>query len=92
MSVQLDEIIGWTWFTPKGDSTFGVVIIQNFVGERKAYIGYIYVKEQEEQLDAVHIANTGAKFPIEEAISLLKKQGHRNLKCKYNKETADLWK
>ena len=80
MSVQLNQILGYTFFTDT-KSTFAIVLIESMgVGIRKenlkAYIGNC--AGGDEKTDIYHVANNGARFPVQEAISILKKSGNYN--------------
>jgi hypothetical protein len=56
------KILGSVWFTPAGNmGVIGVVRVQNEMGLIKYYIGTAYGVDEE--TDAEHIANYGAKFP-----------------------------
>ena len=67
------KIVGKTWFTEMGSTRpIGVVIIETEIGqsvfERKAYIGTAFGVN--EMADARHIAERGAKFPVDMAEKL----------------------
>jgi len=64
------ELLGWVWFTSR--ATVGIVVCKNEV-EEKAYIAG--VSGHNENADINDIMNWGAKFPLEEAISLINRSG-----------------
>ena len=62
------KIVGTCWFNEMGSHRpIGVVIVENEF-ERKAYIGTAYGIN--ELADATHIADRGAKFPLDMAEKL----------------------
>lgn len=65
-------ILGYCWFS--GVDNVGIVYgIDNITNEKKAYIGIAVGLN--EDADINHIAEYGAHFPIDEAISLCEKCG-----------------
>jgi hypothetical protein len=65
----MQKVISSVWFTPMGGSQIGIVIIDNGF-EEKAYIGN-GGPDNTQDLDEQHIAETGAKFPLNVAKQLM---------------------
>lgn len=64
------KILNKIWFTEMGSvNPIGIVIIQNEIGEEKAYIGTGSGHNEED--DAKKIAEQGAKFPLNAAKLLI---------------------
>lgn len=71
----MKHIIGHAWFT--GKNTIGIIVIfSTEYGEFKSYIGNGIGKDEEEDLQ--EIANYGSKFPLKEALSIIKEKGNIN--------------
>lgn len=89
MSYQSDQILGWCWFTDR-KGTIGIVCCQSNRDQRYSYKGYIAtVTGASKGIDALYVANCGAKFPAEEAISLIKKKGEINQRFHDNTLTVE---
>ena len=56
----MKKIIDATWFTDQSGNCIGIVVIENSVGERKAYIGV--ASGWDEKKDEQSIADYGAPF------------------------------
>ena len=67
----MKHIIGYAWFTSR--QTVGIVVYRNQVGSFKSVIGV--ARDMSEETDASDIADYGAKFPLKEALSLIKENG-----------------
>lgn len=81
MSVPLEHILGWCWFSSRGKH-IGIIVSYSPIEEKlKAYIGTHL--GMGEKLDGLFIANHGAKFPVTEAISIIKQKGNYNLSTDY---------
>lgn len=63
------SVLDSMWFSQMMNSkSIGIVKIKNEVGDIKYYIGN--ADGLDECSDAIHIAETGAKFPVNAAIEL----------------------
>jgi len=62
------KVLGSTWFTPMGQQTIGIVIVDTGY-ETKAYIGTGQGLSQEE--DELYLAKIGAQFPLESAKQMI---------------------
>ena len=64
------KILSTHWFTPMGGSLIGIVTTEDEItGDRQAYIGT--ADGDEEDIDADHIARTGAKFYMATAQAII---------------------
>jgi hypothetical protein len=78
MSYQTEQILGWCWFSDR-KGTIGIVCCQSHKEKRYSLKGYIAtVTGASKGIDALYVANCGAKFPASDAISLIKKTGEIN--------------
>jgi hypothetical protein len=57
------KILESYWFSQMAGTVIGIVKVENKIGEIKYYIGSSLGNSQED--DEKHIAERGAKFPIE---------------------------
>lgn len=67
----MKHIVGVAWFSSR--ATVGIVIYTNQMGTHKAVIGV--ANSEDEDVDILSIASFGAKFPLKEALSLIKDCG-----------------
>lgn len=61
------ELVGHRWFTSR--TTVGIVLCKNEIGEYKSYIGSGQGHDEEHDLKQIMLY--GAKFPLDEAKSLI---------------------
>lgn len=72
----MSKKIGYCWFN--GNSTIGIVLCYDEITkELKSWIATC--KGENDKDDLLHIQQQGMKFPIEESISLIKKQGFKDI-------------
>lgn len=78
MSYQTSQILGWCFFSCR-KGTIAVVLCQSDKTKRYSYKAYIaIVTGASVGIDALYVANCGAKFPVNEAVSLIQVKGQIN--------------
>jgi len=76
MEYNKTRVVGWVWFTSAHEHSTGIVVTQNSIQEMKARIAPA-LKHGEEK-DIEYIALFGGKFPLEQAIEVIRKVGMTN--------------
>lgn len=64
MTFKPEQIVECLWFHQHDQSVVGIVLYDTLFGH-KAYVGHLPRSTSSEQIDAMHILETGCRFPGE---------------------------